>query len=308
MRLQVSFPALPLDLLDEFLVGRYTSVLSATDWYGLKAHATIQTLAAYQSLTTESVTLQVGSASVAGVGTNWTAAVVGLNFYKPGDNVVYTVQGFISPVQITLDRPYEGISGNAPGTPYAGAPYVLMQDVYPLPDDARTPVTIINPVNGKPLQEFTKQGLDISAGTRAAIGDVWSFAIVGDTTEDAPPVLHQIRFYPAPQFSRGFQLEYHRDPNIFTGQNTSASPLPFVTDLVLTAGARADAATHLGMISAAKYEADFEKELSRMLLVEHAERRKKVAFRMAPRFTRHRLARVDRARGRGWGSGQGGPS
>jgi hypothetical protein len=307
LRLQTSSPGVSLDLLDEWLAGRYTAVLAATDWYGLKAHGFIQTLAAYQSAPSESVTLTVGSPLVAGLGTAWTRAIAGLRFYRPGDNVVYTA-AFVSAVQLTLDRPYEGITGNAPGTAYPGAPYVLMQDIYALPADARTPVTILNPVNGHPMEEFTKDGMDVSRGTRATVGDPWTFAIVDDTPEPAPPVLHQIQFYPPPQYARGFPLEYIRDPQIFTGENTSASPLPFVTDRVLVEGARADAALYLGQTAqAAGYEIEFQKEVARMLMVEHNERRKKTSFHMAPRFTRHRLARVDRSQGRGWGPNQGGP-
>jgi len=316
--LQTSVPGLSLDLCDEWLNERYKSVLSTTDWYGLKNHSVIQTVAAHQSAATESVTLTVGSASVAGAGTNWTdPGVTGRMFFRPGDNVVYTVAALLSPMSLTLDRPYEGVAGNnAPATVYAGAAYTFMTDIYALPADARAPVTIINPVTANPMGELTKDQLDFSAGTRATVGDPWVFAIFDDTSENltlaggAPaPVLHQVQFYRPPLYSRGYALEYLREANYFDGTNTGASPLPFVTDTVILAGARADAWLHLGNLpKAAGYAAQFSQELGRMLLLEHAQRRKTSALHMDPRFTRHRLARLDRQWGRGWGPGQGGPS
>ena len=55
------------------------------------------------------------------------------------------------------------------------------------------------------------------------------------------------------------------------------------------------------------YEKQFEYELAKLLQVEHAQRRVKSAMRMAPRFTRHRLARLDRGGSiHGWAN-PGGP-
>lgn len=304
-----------LDLLDSYLNECYTDILQMTDWTGLHAHATIETIAAYQSPTnppsppTESVTLTTGSANVTGVGTAWTAATVGRFFFRPGDNVVYAVTAVASPTALTLDRPYEGVGSEAPGTVYAGASYTLFTDIYSLPADARSPVTVLNPVNGKPMAEMTKDNLDVSRGTRATVADPWTFAVYDDSSEASPPVLHRIQFYPPPLRARGYQLEYLRNPNVFNGTNTSASPLPFVTDSVLLNCCRSKIWIHLEKpTKAAGYSAASTGELNRLLLNEHSQTRALSALHMAPRFTRHRLRRVDRTYGRGWGPGQGGPN
>jgi len=310
MLVQVSAPGVPLDLIDEWLRGRYKAVLLATDWTGLHGHGILQTTAAYESTTAESVTLTVGSASVTGVGTNWTdPGVTGRQFYRVGDNVVYSVAGLLAPTSLQLDRPYEANGTSAPGAQTTGNAYAFMTDIYALPDDARTPVTIINPVNQKPLQEMTKGEMDIARGSRSTVSDPWTFAIVDDSDENSPPVRHRVQFYPPPKYSRGFTVSYLRNANEFNGENTGASPLPFVTDAILLAGARAEAWLHLeNFAKAAGYERAFAVELDRILLDEHARNRKTTTMHMASRFSRHRLSRVDRMYGRNWGKGQGSPN
>jgi hypothetical protein len=308
LQLQTSAPDVSLDLLDAWLNTRYTSVLAATDWSGLKAHAAIQTQAAYQS-TTDSVTVTVGDGGATGAGTAWTSAIVGQRFYIPGDTVTYLADIFVSATELYFDRVYEGKGSEPAGTVYAGSPYVLMQNVYTLPADCSSIVSVLDPITNLPLEPFTKDGLDQSAGSRALVGYPKAWAPYDDSPEASPPVLHQIELYPPPLQARGFPLEYLRNANQFTGENTSASPLPFIGSAVLLLGVRADIALHQEKFpKAAGYEAQFEKELARLLLVDHALRRVKTSVKMADRFTRHRFARTARGRGTGWrGSNPGGP-
>jgi hypothetical protein len=308
LQLQIFGPGVSADLLDEFLNGRYEQVLEATDWSGLKYHTTIQTLAAYQS-TTDTVTFTVGSASVAGAGTAWTSAITGLKIYRPGDTVIYTAT-YAGSTSLTLDRPYEGNGTDAAGTAYTASPYVLMQNVYPLPSDCRSPVTVLDPNSGLPLDGLSKAQLDKSAGVRTLIGDPECYALYDDTPEGTPPVLHQIEFYPPPLRARGFPVQYTHAATGFDGGNTSGSPLPFVSTTVLLYGCRADIAAHLENWEGAKvYEAKYQEELAKLLRVEHGERRTaKPVLRMAGRFTRHRLARSARGFYSNWRGGTpGGP-
>jgi hypothetical protein len=296
--LQTTAPDISLDLLDEWLNTRYGSVLEATDWTGLKAHATIQTEAAYQS-TTDTVTVTVGGGGATGAGTSWTSTIVGQRFYIPGDTVTYLADILVSATELYFDRPYEGKGSEPQGTVYAGSPYVLMQNVYTLPADCNSIVSVLDPITNLPLQPFTKDGLDQSVGSRATIGYPKAWAPYDDSPEASPPVLRQIELYPPPLEARGFPLEYLRLANQFTGENTSTGPLPFVTAAVLLAGVRADIAVHKEKLAqAAGYEAQFGRELARMLLVDHAQRRVKTSVKMADRFTRHRMARASRGYGR----------
>lgn len=306
-QLQTSAPGVSADLLDEWLNSRYEQVLEATDWTGLEYHATIQTKAAYQS-TTDSVTFTVGSTTVTGSGTSWTSAITGLKIYRPGDTVIYTAT-YASGTGLTLDRPYEGNGTDAPGTVYAASPYVFMQNVYPLPTDVGTVTSIIDPVTGFPLTRFSKDNLDFSAGPRTLVQNPGGYCLYDDGPETSPPVLHQVEFYPPPLYARGMLMEYIHAAQGFDGGNTSGSPLPWVSNSILLAGCRADINTYLGkMAQSMKYEAEFTRELNRMLLLEHTQRRTKTKVRMASRFVRHRMARAARGLNPYWGPGAGGPN
>jgi hypothetical protein len=307
-QLQIFGPGVSGDLLDAALNSRYEQVLEATDWSGMEAHATIQTTAGYQS-GADTVTLRVGSADVAGSGTAFGAATVGMRFYRPGDTAIYTVIPGTTANLLTLDRPYEGNSGAAAGTVYTGAAYVLMQNVYALPADVRSISTVLDPVVGLPLEKFSKDQLDASAGLRTLVDDPRVYAAYDDSDEANPPVLKQIEFYPPPLMARGYLLAYLRAAAGFDGSATGSSPLPFVSDTVLLYGCRADIAAHLAneaarggdaaacgahLMVAKAQEAKYQEELAKLLRVEHCERRPRVALRMANRFTRHRMARASR--------------
>lgn len=317
LRLQLQIGSeISLDLLDEFLNGRYEQVLEANDWKGCRYHATIQTTAAYQSAT-DTATLTVGSNAVTGVSTTWTSALIGKRFYRPGDAALYAVAAVGGTTSLTLDRPYEGISGNASGTVYSGSSYVLMQNVYTLPGDVRSVISILDPVTNAPMERMSKDGLDTSAGARTLIGDPKVWVLYDDTDETAPPVIHQIELFPPPMYARGYQVQYLHTAIGFDGTNTSGGPQPWVGTQVLLYGCRADIAAHMAgqsegaasvyFAQAKMYEAKFQEELARILRKEHNERAK-VPMQMAGRFTRHRFDRATRGGRTGWGVGQGGPS
>lgn len=297
-----------LDLIDEALNARYEQVFQATDWMGLHAHATIQTLAAYES-GSDTVTATVGSATITGVGTAWGGEWAGRRFFIPGDAVYYTILAVGAVAELTLERPYEGTGADPAGTVYAGRSYVVMQQIYALPTNCVAVVTLLDPNTGLPLKKFSQEELDRSVGQRPRIGDPTCWAVYDDSEETASPVVHQVEIAPAPKFSRGIPLEYVKSAVGFDGSSTNNSPLPWVSSAVLLAGARADIAMHLAAeaakannsVAAAfhsravlNYETKFQEELARMVKVDHQQRRTPTAMRMAPRFTRHRLARVRR--------------
>lgn len=316
--LQTSLPGVTLDLLDEWLNCRYEAVLSSCDWTGIDYHTTLMTTAAYQS-GSDTVTLTLGNAGVVGVGTTWTAAAtLGMQFYRPGDSVIYTVTAWNSATSITLDRPYEGNGADAVGTVYSASAYVFMQNVYPLPADVSIVVTCLDPVTGFPLTPFTKDAADVSWGPRTLVQDPESYCITDDSNESAPPVVHQIELFPPPLYARGIKIKYQHSAIGFDGSSTGASPLPWVSNSVLLYGVRADANAHLaGKTDAAgekaaylglakMYELKFDSELARLLRQEHVQRRQKRPLQMATRFIRHRLTRAGRGFNNDWGPGAGG--
>jgi hypothetical protein len=303
--LQSSAPGVGVDLLDEFLKNRYTTILSRTDWHRLQAHSTVQTVAAYQS-GSGSATLTIGSTGVTGSGTAFSASHVGRTFYRQGDRATYTVATYSSATSITLDRAYEGNGSEVAATVYAGCAFVVSKYLYSLPTDCASLVDVINPSTQLPMEQHSKVDLDAVAGSRATIGDPQTWAPYDDTTESSPPVLRQIELYPPPMYARGYAIHYRKNPTAFTGANTSSSPLPWVTATVLLAGCRADINAHLKDWTAAdRYELQFQAELQ--LMVRENERTQPPRrMKMDPAYTRHRSARTTRGR-RTWGVGQGGP-
>ncbi len=307
-QLQTGAPGISLDLLDEFLNTTYESALEATDWSDLHYHSTIQTQAAYQS-TTDSATFTVGDNAVVGVGTSWTSALIGTHIYLPADAVFYTITDVSSTTSLTLDRNYEGTGNDATGTVYASSAYVLMQHVYAIPQDVRSIVSITDPATGLPLQMMSKSQLDACAGMRTLIQAPLIFAPYDDTSESLGLVLKQIEFYPPPQYARGYPIEYIHAANGWDGATTASAPMPFLSSNLLLHGCRAKIAIHLGNgAQAASYQALHDQELRRLLLLEETQRRPKRSLQMDPRYTRHRMARVQRGFRNNWGIGAGGPN
>lgn len=308
LQLQTSAPGVSLDIVDEFLKTRYAQILGFRQWTGLKKHGVIQTTAAYQS-STDTVALTVGSATVAGTGTSFSSAYVGMKFYRPGDTAVYSVTAVASGTSLTLDRAYEGVGSDAAGTAYPGSAYVFMQNVYALPSDCRSVIEAINPITGRPMDEFVKEDADQSWGPRNTLSNPSAWAFYDNSAESAPPVIHQIEFFPPPQFARGIPIEYRFIAAKFTGDNTIDSPLPWVEYSLILLGCRADLRAYLEDYAGAQvYEAKFQAELDRMALRDEVERKKSGRIQMAPRFTRHRLARASRGFYNGWRGGTpGGP-
>ena len=227
----------------------------------------------------------------------------------------------VSTISFTLDRNYEGNGVDPEGTGYLEYPYVYMQNVYELPADVRTVVSIIDPVTGFPLTPMTKDNLDFSAGPRTLVQNPQSYAVYDDTNELAPPVQHQIELYPPPLYGRGYVIEYLHAALGFDGSTTAASPMPWVSDTVLLYGCRADIGMYLAgqaatpaqakvyIAQATGYERMFETELKRLLMIEHSQRRTKAPVKLAARFTRHRLARAARGWALTWRGGvPGGPT
>jgi hypothetical protein len=296
-----SSPGISITLVDEWLNSRYEQVLQATDWTGLHAETTLQTVAAIES-DTDTVDLTVGSNAVAGLGTAFTSNMVGRRFYRPGDNPVYTIAACSIPTAITLDRPYEGRANDPPGVVYEQSPYVVMQHVYPLPEDCRAIERLYDATYQYPMEHMTAGELAESGGPVTHLGDPKIYAEVEDTPEViGQTTLHQVQLSPAPRYARGHVLEYLRDPFLFNGLNLRQSPLPFVSTAALMYGVRADIALYQGKIQlASAYESKFKTELTALLQVEHSQRRTPATIRMAPRFTRHRMERAVRGYGRGW--------
>ena len=287
--LQQFAPGVSLDTIDQAINARYGLMLSLMEWKGLEASGVLETTAA---ICTGTVTATQGSNTVAGVATGWTNAITGMQLLADGTSPLYTVT-FVGPTSLTLDRAFEGASIAAGG-------YTLLQSVYPLPSDCRNLRVITSPVTGLELTPMT----ELEFAQLVGFGDLRGVAAtkyipqpdLRDPVTQA--VLSQrIKLYPLPTRALGYPIVYEQTATGFDGTNTSAGPLPFVSDAALLAGCRADLATEAGNLNAAgAYEAQFQKHFIGMIHVENR-KREPCAPRLDPTYTEHRTRRILRGFG-----------
>lgn len=281
MNLQQSAPGISADLVDEFLNTRYARVLDHTTWLALEGTAYVETATPYQS-DADTVSVTQGSANIVGSGTSWTSGLTGQRFQTVADGPIYTFT-YVDATHATLDRPYEG-------TTISGVGYRLFTNVYPLPDDFKAPVDVEGAEDGFPLTLLTGDELSTSAGFRDVLGDP---AVGVVTSPDGAS--WQVELFPIPDQAKGYPVRYQRSADAFDGTNTGASPLAFVSDAVLLAGARADMFAHLDdQVKTAFYERKFADELMTMVRADRRARPPRI-IHTARRFTRHRIERLMRS-------------
>ncbi len=272
-----------MDLVDEFIADRYAQILDHYPWKGLELETAIESVAAYQ---TGTVSVTQGSASLTGAGTTFTSGMTDLKFRATGDSAYYTFT-YVGAGSATLDRPYEGATN-------ATAAFSIFEDEYTLPSDCKTVLSVLDPITGLPLLDWSKgKLLDSTCGTPDP-GCPLAWAMAADTGEANPPVLHTLQLTPPPLLAAGYPLRYQKAAIGFTGENTSGGPLPWVTAKVIKDGARADIHLHLEKFQKATvYEAKFAAGLVEMVRLDGA-RRKAPVFRMPVNLVAYRRTRVTR--------------
>ena len=274
-------PGEDLQLVTQWIVSAYHRILDYREWKGLEVDTVLNTVAVYSDGT---VTVTAGSTGVTGSATTWTAAMTGRKFRVDGSNEWYTFTRTGNTTG-TLDRAYEGDDAT-------GAAYKIFQNVYALPSAAKFIQLLDNPRLGRPMESKTQGELSDISPARIAVGEP-QFYSAGSESGDDPP-LHQVELYPIPLEARGYPLQYQQEPTDFTGSNTSASPLPWVSDAAIVAFAKAQILSHLKDYNGADVEQSrgmgFLAEMSQVENMRIGPRR----LRMADRFTRHRQRRYAR--------------
>lgn len=273
-------PGVDPQLLNQWINSAYHRILDYRNWKGLEVEAWLESVAVY---TAGTVTVTNGSAAITGSSTVWIAGMTGRKFRVDGRKEWYTFTRTAATTG-TLDRVYEGDSGSA-------LAYHIFQNVYSLPAGCKFIQVMNNIRTGGPLHIKTRRELDEISASRSSYGEPSLFHPSSDTAEASPPVLHRVELYPIPEFAAGYPYTYQSIPTDFTGQNTSSSPLPFVSDDAISAFAKASILRHQKDGSGAQEE-------ERQALVylgegsgRENERVGPVQIRMQSRFTRHRARR-----------------
>jgi hypothetical protein len=285
--LQQSAAEISPDLIDGYLNTRYGDVLDRYPWKGLEVKAVLETTAAYQ---TGTVSVTQGSTAVEGTGTVLTAGMTGMKFRVSSDTAIYAFT-WVDATHGTLDRNYEGSTNLTAG-------FSIFQDEYVLPATTKTVLSVVSPVMGVPLEDWTERQLLGEGfgylGQPNCPGTVTAYAVTCDTNEAAPPVNHQIQFFPPPKLAQGYPLRYQKATAGFSGANTSSAPLPFVSDNVLLCGGRADIKRKQKDYAGAELEeALYEKAILTMLKADGV-RRGNATPVLAPQWSGYRLKRVMR--------------
>jgi hypothetical protein len=271
-------PGVDPQLLNQWIVGAYHRILDYRNWKGLEVDTFLQTVAIYE---TGTVAVTLGSTAVTGTGTTWTTAMSGRRFRVEGASVWYTFTRTGNTTG-TLDRAYEGDTD-------AEASYRIFQNVYSLPAGVKLIQLLDNPSIGRPMDIETQATMSRISTGRVAYGEPQLYSPASDNS-DTPP-LKTVELYPIPIEAKGYPLQYQTIPTDFSGSNTSASPLPWVSDDAIVAFAKASLLRH-----GKDYNGASEEEgIGRGYLTEMSEVENRrigpTRIRMAERFTRHRQRR-----------------
>ena len=183
----------------------YSRALSYYPWGALRKDEELVVPAAYSGGT---VTVVQGSLTVTGVGTAWTAAMVGRQFYTDGSAVpLYTIASIDTGAQtLVLDRDYEKIS--------ATTTYMISTVLAVMPTDFAQLESVRDIANNWRLRlgQITQKKVDLVDPKRTLTGPAWAWV-------DAPPLLNAdgtstVRFemWPRPTAATTYPFRYLSRP------------------------------------------------------------------------------------------------
>lgn len=271
-------PGVDLDLLDGWINDRYAAILDRMAWQRLEVRSTFQTTAEYA---TGTVSVTAGSTALVGTGTTWTSAMTGAMFRVGSDNAYYEF-AYVSATSGTLNRAYEG-------TTDALAAYRLNRNVYGMPADLRSLVSVESFETGLPLKKLSLAEMNALFPTRSLYGSPLYWCPYMDAQSDPPAP--QIELYPIPEAAQGFPYHYIADPSV------SDTLLPWLRPSALIAGVRADicmsAGVHFNAAMAQLFETQFERAVMELVGME-MRRAGPVKIEMPSRHTAHRARRWTR--------------
>lgn len=208
-----------------FLNNTYRRIIDCRSWYGLKIRGQISVPNPYSVGT---CTITNGSATVTGLGTNWTSDLVGQQFRI---NFTYAYQTIIqvnSPTSLTLDFPFAG--------PTTTSGYMIIAAYFALDANIKKMLWAVNQMMGWPMD------VDVDVRTINAI-DTWRTFLGWSTAFAARPPTpsgqYQIEIWPSPFQQQVFPFEAYTQPPDM--QKDSDCPVSFVSSDVIVRGATAQA-------------------------------------------------------------------
>lgn len=205
---------------------RYRQFIDRRTWYGLKCRG-VANVPNIQ--TTGTCTVTYNENVVQGIGTNWTPALVGLQFRQTFTQPYQTITAVNQSLQqLTLDTPY-------PGPDFTGAYYIL--EVYlSFGANVKKLIWASNALFGWPLEiDVPVQVLEARDQWRAAMG--WATTMA--TRPPTPDGQFQVEVWPSPYAQQTFPFEaYLQPPNLVLDTD---SVVAWIRPDVIVTGAISDA-------------------------------------------------------------------
>lgn len=268
-------PGSNLDLVDGWLLDRYTQILDRLQWRRMDAEAVLVTVAPY---TDGTLAVTNGSDIATLTGGTFTSDMTGRAIRIASRDEFYEFN-FVDAGTVQLDRVYEGDTD-------AAAAYSVWQSVYPLPTDLRILKSISAP--GWDMTRLSRAEINQSANTREATGRPRTYSLYMDDSSDPPQP--QIEVYPVPDDVYSLTISYTLEAPAIAGTGTSL--LPWLRPSAIVAGATSDALAAAKDFTGAQWElGKYEQYVGDMTRTESYSRGPQ-RIKLADWMTRHNVERA----------------
>lgn len=157
-------PSLSPKLAQDFIINAFRRIAERRRWSWLVKSGQFITPAVYN---TGTVSVTLNSTTVTGVGTTFTAAMVGRQFRVGLNAPIYTIASFTSATSIELDSPW----GSDTAT---GQTYQIYQCFFTPPDDFHQFITLYDPsFNWRLFLDVQQDELNIMDAQRGNVGNAY---------------------------------------------------------------------------------------------------------------------------------------
>lgn len=211
-----------------FINNRYRQIVDRRSWYGLKVRGNASVPNIYS---TGTATVSGGSPNVTGVGTNWTGAMVGLQFRTSFTMPWQTIITVNSATSLTLDTPYPGLSGT-----YG---FQIVETYLTFGGNVKRMSWAVNQLFGWPIKvNVPVEVINARDTWRQNLGWATIFATRAATADGQ----YQVEVWPTPYNQQVFPFEAYTQPPNMVADNDA--PVAWIRADLLVTGAIADALLH----------------------------------------------------------------
>jgi hypothetical protein len=226
---------LPETMAERFINNAYRKIIDKRNWYGLLVQGEIIVPQVY---TEGNVTFTSGSTAVVGVGTNFTAAMVGRQIRVGFTTPIMTIATVTDATHLTLSLPWGAQT-------YTNVGYSIFQQLVTFGYNIRRVLSVLNMVQGWQLRmNVPSVAVDAQDTWRSQQGFVTA-CVSRETAADGSP---QYELYPVPTIQQSFPFFAYVQPPDMDGE-TNTFPYAWIRSDVIVLSAVADALLFRGKTS-----------------------------------------------------------